>query len=139
METILTRIAIAAPVLGKHIHIAHVLAATSHLTHHIIEVRRLIPRCVVMFAVFPALIMEQLEKRVKMVSLYQYWLCNKQILFYWLLVNISHTGCSDEIHPHNWLCWSKVTGCMDMLLEVANQIRGKAKTKFNIAFSNSRP
>ena len=71
MQTIFSRIAIAAPVLGKHIHTAHVLGATSHITHHFIEVRRLIPRCVVMFAVFPALIMEQLEKRVKMVSLYQ--------------------------------------------------------------------
>ena len=32
----------------------------------------------------------------------------QQATFYWLLVTISHTGCSDENHPHSRLCRPEV-------------------------------
>ena len=57
-------------------------------------------------------------------------------MFYWLLMNISHIACSDEIYPHNWLCWPEVTGCMDIL--VANQIHGW-KGRFQLVNQSKLP
>ena len=55
MQTILSRIAIAAPVLGKHACTVHVLAVPGHIIHilhYFIARTILIPHCVVIVCSF---------------------------------------------------------------------------------------